>query len=101
MQAKSTCKFGAHDKRLACLGFEEYTGEAYDQCPEKFAGERCSLRGAELEQGENGHFQNCKHKENSPIKKSSMSRERERSNHLIRSYGCKVVDVHFLGRKVA
>ena len=24
VQAKSTCKFGAHDKRLACLGVEEY-----------------------------------------------------------------------------
>ena len=25
VQAKSTCKFGAHDKRLACLGVDNYS----------------------------------------------------------------------------
>ena len=25
VQAKSTCKFGAHDKRLACLGVDKYS----------------------------------------------------------------------------
>ena len=58
VQAKSTCKFGAHDKRLACLRFEEYSGDGCDQFSEKFAGERFSLRGTELEEGQNGHFQN-------------------------------------------
>ena len=56
VQAKSTCKFGAHDKRLACLGVEEYPGEGYDQLSEKFAGERFYLKGDELEKGQNGHF---------------------------------------------
>ena len=27
VKAKSTCKFGAHDKRLACLGVKEYSGK--------------------------------------------------------------------------
>ena len=27
VQAKSTCKFGAHDKRLACLGVDKYSGK--------------------------------------------------------------------------
>ena len=56
--AKSTCKFGAHDKMLACLGVEEYSGNECGQLSEKIARERFSLRGAELGQGQNGHFQN-------------------------------------------
>jgi len=30
VQAKSTCKFGAHDKRLACLGGEEYSEKKWE-----------------------------------------------------------------------
>ena len=56
VQAKSTCKFGAHDKRLACLGVEEYSGKKCRIITEKFTGEWFSLKGAELEQGPNGHF---------------------------------------------
>ena len=55
VQAKSTCKFGAHDKRLACLGVEEYSGKKCIIITEKIAGEWFSLRGAELEQGKNKH----------------------------------------------
>ena len=47
VQAKSTCMFGAYDKRLACLGVKEYYGEKCRMIVERFAGERFSLRGAE------------------------------------------------------
>ena len=37
VQAKSTCKFGAHDKRLACLGVDKYSGKKCDTITERFA----------------------------------------------------------------
>ena len=54
--AKSTCKFGAHDKRLACLGVEEYSMKKCDHSAEKIAGEGFRLRGAGLGHGKNGYF---------------------------------------------
>ena len=38
VQAKSTCKFGAHDKRLACLGVDKYSGKKGEMIAERFAG---------------------------------------------------------------
>ena len=51
VQEKSTCKFGDHDKRLACLEVEEYSGKGYDHLAEEFAGEGFSLRGARYRAG--------------------------------------------------
>ena len=51
VQAKSTCKFGAHDKRLACLGVDKYSGKKCEMIAKRFAGERFSLKGAGVGQG--------------------------------------------------
>ena len=60
VQAKSTCKFGAHDKRLACLGVEEYSEKKCETIAERFAGNSSLSEGAVYEQGQNGHFQYVK-----------------------------------------
>ena len=36
VQAKSTCKFGAHDKRLACLWVDKYSGKKWETIAERF-----------------------------------------------------------------
>ena len=46
VQAKSSRKSGAHDKRLACLGVEEYTGRKYDELAERSAGKVPLSKGA-------------------------------------------------------
>ena len=56
VQAKSTCKFGAHDKRLACLGVDKYSGKKWETIAERFAGNSSLTEGAVYGQGQNGHF---------------------------------------------
>ena len=56
VQAKSTCKFGAHDKRLACLGVDKYSGKKCETIAERFAGNSSLSEGAVYGQGQNGHF---------------------------------------------
>ena len=56
VQAKSTCKFGAHDKRLACLGVEEYSGKKCATTAERVAGNSSLSEGAVYRQGQSGHF---------------------------------------------
>ena len=34
---KSTCMFGAHDKRLACLGVDKYSGKKCETTAERVA----------------------------------------------------------------
>ena len=60
VQAKSTCKFGAHDKRLACLGVEEYSKKKCGMIAEKFVGNSSLSEGAVYGQGQNGHFHHVK-----------------------------------------
>ena len=36
--AETTCKFGAHDKRLACLGVDKYSGKKCETIAKRFAG---------------------------------------------------------------
>ena len=56
VQAKSTCKFGAHDKRLACLGVDKYSRKKCEMTAERVAGNSSLLEGAVYRQGKNGHF---------------------------------------------
>ena len=58
VQAKSTCKFGAHDKRLACLGVDKYSGKKCEMIAKRFAGNSSFSEGAVYGQGQKGHFQN-------------------------------------------
>ena len=58
VQAKSTCKFGAHDKRLACLGVDKYSGKKCEMIAKRFAGNSSISEGAVYGQGQNGHFHN-------------------------------------------
>ena len=58
VQAKSTCKFGAHDKRLACLGVDKYSGKKCEMIAKRFAGNSSLSKEAVCGQGQNGHF-NC------------------------------------------
>ena len=70
VQAKSTCKFGANDKRLACMGVVKYSGKKCDTTAERVAGNSSLSEGAVYGQGQNGHFQNAKHRENIPIERA-------------------------------
>jgi hypothetical protein len=45
VQAKSTCKFGAHDKRLACLGIDKYSGKKCENDREKICRKQFLLGG--------------------------------------------------------
>ena len=56
VQAKSTFKFEAHDKRLACLGVEEYSEKKCETIAERFAGNSSLSEGAVYGQGQKGHF---------------------------------------------
>ena len=56
VQAKSTCKFGAHGKRLACLGVEEYTGKKCGMIAERFVGNSSLSEGVVYGRGQSGHF---------------------------------------------
>ena len=56
VQAKSTCKFGAHDKRLACLGVDKYSGKKCEMIAKRFAGNSSFSEGAVYGQGQKGHF---------------------------------------------
>ena len=56
VQAKSTCTFGAHDKRLACLGVDKYSGKKCEMIAKRFAGNSSFSEGAVYGQGQNGHF---------------------------------------------
>ena len=56
VQAKSTCKFGAHDKRLACLGVDKYSGKKCEMIAKRFAGNSSFSKGAIYGQGQKGHF---------------------------------------------
>ena len=38
MQAKSTCKSAAHDKRLACVEIDKYSGKKCGTIAARFAG---------------------------------------------------------------
>ena len=60
VQAKSTCKFGAHDKRLACLGVDKYSGKKWEMTAEKFARNSSLSEGAVYGQGQKGHFHSVK-----------------------------------------
>ena len=51
VQAKSTCKFGAHDKRLACLGVNKYSGKKCETIVERFVGNSSLSKGAVYGQG--------------------------------------------------
>ena len=46
VQAKSTCKFRAHDKRLAYLGVDEYSGKKCETIAERFVGNSSLTEGA-------------------------------------------------------
>ena len=54
--AKSTCKFGAHDKRLACLGVDKYSGKKCEMIAKRFVGNSSFSEGAVYGQGQKGHF---------------------------------------------
>ena len=56
VQAKLTCKFGAHDKRLACPGVEEHSGKKCGMIVERFVGNSSLSEGAVYGQGQSGHF---------------------------------------------
>ena len=56
VQAKSTCKFRAHDKRLACLGVDKYFEKKCETITERFAGNSSLSEGAVYGQGKSGHF---------------------------------------------
>ena len=56
VQAKSTCKFGAHDKRLDCLGVDKYSGKKWEKIAERFVRNSSLTEGVVYGQGQNGHF---------------------------------------------
>ena len=56
VQAKSTCKFGAHDKRLACLGVGKYSGKKCETIAERFAGNSSLSEEAVYGQAQKDHF---------------------------------------------
>ena len=60
MQAKSSRKSEANDKRLACLGVDDYAGKKCDQTLERFAGKVSLSEGLIEGQGQNGHFHSVK-----------------------------------------
>jgi len=60
VQAKSTCKFGAHDKRLACLGVGKYFGKKCGTITEIFGRNSSLSERAVYMQGQRGHFQYVK-----------------------------------------
>ena len=58
--AKSTCTFGAHDQRLACVGVDKYSGKKCETTAEKFAENSSLSEGAVCGQGQSGHFHSVK-----------------------------------------
>ena len=56
VQAKSTCKFGAHDKTLAFLGVDKYSGKKCETIAKRFAGNSSLSERAVYGQGQSGHF---------------------------------------------
>ena len=60
VQARSTCKFGAHDKRLACLGVDKYFGKKCGTIAKRFAGNSSLSEGAVYVQGQKGHIHSVK-----------------------------------------
>ena len=56
VQAKSTCKFRAHYKRLACLGVDKYSGKKWETIAKRFAGNSSLSEEAVYGQGQNGNF---------------------------------------------
>ena len=56
VQEKSTCKFGAHDKKLACLGVDKYSGKMCGTTVERFVGNSSLSEEAVYGQGQNSHF---------------------------------------------
>ena len=55
-QAKSKCTFRAHDKGLACLGVDKYSGKKWETIVKWFAGNSSFSEGAVYGQGQKGHF---------------------------------------------
>ena len=47
VQAKSTCKFGAHDKRLACPGVDKYSGKKWGTIAERITEKGTLSEGAD------------------------------------------------------
>ena len=64
VQANSTCKFGAHDKRLACLGVEEYSEKKCETIAERFAGNSSLSEGLFTCKGKKVIFIVSNHSEN-------------------------------------
>ena len=71
VQAKSTCKFGAHDKRLACLGVEEYSGKNAERSRKELPETVLSRRGLFMCKGKVVIFSSCKHGANDSIETGS------------------------------
>ena len=59
VQAKSTCKFGAHDKTLAFLGVDKYSGKKCETIAKRFAGNSSLSEGAVYGQGQKWSFSIC------------------------------------------
>ena len=54
--SKVNMQVWAHDKRLACLGVDKYSGKKWETTAEKFAGNSSLPEGAVYRQGQSGYF---------------------------------------------
>ena len=67
VQAKSTCQFRAHDKRLAFLGVEDYSGKSVKRSRKDLPETVLSRRGLFTCKGKMVIFRMCKHGESDSI----------------------------------
>ena len=93
VQANSTCKFGAHDKRLACPGVDIYSGKKWETTTERFARNSSLSEGAVYGQGQNGHFHWVKilwtwHQQNGLDETKTWALESPDSELRVKRYDC-------------
>ena len=86
VQAKSTCKFGAHDKRLACLGVDKYSGKKWKRSRKDLPETVLSRRGLIRGKGKMVIFIVVPPSENVTNRKITTRQRREHWFHLDRSY---------------
>ena len=86
VQAKSTCKFEAHDKKLACLGVGDYSGKRCRTIAERVAGNSSLSEGLFMCKGKKVIFTVSNHSESVTNRTGSTKQRSGLWIHLKRSY---------------
>ena len=87
VEAKSTGKFGAREKGLACPGVDKYSGKKWEMITEKLPETVLSRKGLFTDKGKVVIFTVATHSENDGNGTGSTRQRRGRWIYLDRSYG--------------